>query len=242
LLLLSQRDAGGTARRAVLLFNDIHWHRRYKTANVKISNCMYHSIRIGAMVRYLIGESRKKQLKKRTIRGVPRLSWTRYYIEGPTRPHMHWPNARARQQGHTNCRLLSQLCSCKLPGNDVREGPLLARNLWLEPGKKFGPGLDRRRDLRCALAKLESPWGPRPMWARVVAYYFCNHQSLTLQEFQRKNARGAYYWEPDHLPIHGVLQHLRHRYCLINYLEIVTRETNQDRAAAERVGRNPYAH
>ncbi len=58
----------------------------------------------------------------------------------------------------------------------------------------------------------------------------------------RSRRSGAYIWEPDHLPVHGVKQHLRHRYCLANFLEIVTREKNQERRTAERNGEKPYRH
>ena len=196
------------------------------------------------MVKHLIGESSRKQLKVRSGsgRGTGRESWTRYFIEGPCRPHEHWPNQRARIQGHTNCRLVTQLCSERSGGGDLVEGPFVGRKLWLNAGRQFGPGLGRRQDLRCKLSKLSasSLWGNSPLWSRVVAFHFCNHSNLSLREFQKKNRRGAYVWEPDHLPIHGVPQHLRHRYCLTNFLEIVTRETNQDRRTAERNGLNPY--
>ena len=77
------------------------------------------------MVKHLIAQSARRQLKCRSGngRGTCRESWTRYYIEGPLRQHEHWPaGAEAGQQGHTNCRLLTQLCSEKVGGGDLKEG------------------------------------------------------------------------------------------------------------------------
>ena len=196
------------------------------------------------MVKHLITESARKQLKTRSGngRGIGRVSWTRYYVEGPRMQHEHWPEGRvAASQGHTNCRLLTQLCSDTPACGDLRVGPFVPRNLWLDPGKPNGPGLGRRQDLRCALHKADSLWGTKPIWARVVAFHFCNRNGLTLQEFQKKKRSGAYCWEPDDLPVHGVPHHLRHRYCLTNFLEIVTRETNQARRTEERRGGRPYS-
>jgi hypothetical protein len=195
------------------------------------------------MVMHLVGESARKQLKTRSGsgRGIGRISWRRWYIEGPLLRQEHWPKGQPyRRQGHTNCRLLEQRCSDKAQGGDLQEGPLMHCALWLEPGRAFGPGLGFRQDLRCALTGISNGWGDRPLWGRVVAFYFGNYLGLSLCEYQRKASSGVYFHEPDHLPLPGVQEHLRHRYCHTNHLEAVTRQVNQDRRAAERRGEDPY--
>ena len=195
------------------------------------------------MVKHLVGESDKKQLKVRSGsgRGVGRVSWRRRYIEGPLVRQEHWPRGQPRrQQGHTNCRLLEQLCSDKPGGGDLQQGQFRPCKLWLQPGRDFGPGHGCRMDLRCRLRGINNEWGEQPLWARVVAFYFGNHVDISLSEYQTTRRHHQYYWEPDHLPPPGVSRHLRHRYCLTGHLEVVTWEVTQERRAAELRGEDPY--
>ena len=94
--------------------------RRFKITFCSCSHSAGVSVKLlgllVSMVKHLIVESARKQLKNRSGngRGVARVSWSRYWIEGPLRPHERWPaGAEAGAQGHTNCRLLTQLCSDK---------------------------------------------------------------------------------------------------------------------------------
>lgn len=189
-----------------------------------------------AMVKHMVGESAKKQLKPRSGsgRGVGRLGWKRWFIEGPCRRHEHWPQgAECKHQGHTNCRLLLQRCSSKPDGSALVLGEEQTCSLWLEPGRQQGAGHGRRLDLRCRLRGILNPWGERPNWARVIAFYFGNHKGLSLEEYQSFDSQGRHRYEPDHLPLPAVPLHLRHRYCLAGHLEVVTRQENAARRAAE---------
>ena len=192
--------------------------------------------------RFLIGESPKKHLKSRSGsgRGKGALSWRRWFIEGPLQKRVVW--SAGSHHACTNCRLLQQLCKQKVGSSSVLEGPLRQCKLWLNPGRAFGPGLGRRRDLRCSLSGLDSGWGPQPIWARLVAFYFCNNgrRKFRLEEYQRQDGSGQYLLQTDHLPLRGVPEHLRHRYCLTTSLEIVTVKVNQERRIAERRGEKPY--
>jgi hypothetical protein len=171
------------------------------------------------MPRFVVAETQPKRLAARG-RSAPRETWRRWLIEGPLpRPLARWPeNAPAAQQCFTNCRLLRQQCSRRLDGSDLQEGPLSACSLWFSRGRELGAGHGYRLNLRCTMHANRSPWGRRPYWARLVAFYFGSH-GLTPAQYQQLRF-GEYLYEPDHLPISGVAQHSRHRYCLAGHLEV----------------------
>ena len=116
----------------------------------------------------------------------------------------------------------------------------VGRGSFFATGRLIASPSLRRLDLRCRLRGITNKWDEQPNWARVIALFFGNHQGYSLEEYQSCDAQGRRRYEPDHLPVPGVPKHLRHRFCLAGHLEVVTRQENARRQAAEVRGENPY--